>query len=67
LTTFEFVARRASDKDFNLYIFQMNLETSELSKELMKQEVDLFRRYPKSSAFWIGGLSTSPCFLQLPF
>jgi hypothetical protein len=67
LITFEFVARRPSDEDSNFEILEMIWETSEPSKELMKQEVDLFRRYPKSSAFWIGGLSTSPCFLQLPF
>jgi hypothetical protein len=54
-------------KTLTFTFFKMILETSELSKELMKQEVDLFRRYPKSSAFWIDGLSTSPCFLQLPF
>jgi hypothetical protein len=67
LITFEFVVRRPSDKDSNFQIFEMILETSELSKELMKQEVDLFRKSPKSSAFWIGGLSMSLCFLQLPF
>jgi hypothetical protein len=61
------VARRPSDEYSNFEIFEMILETSEPSKELIKQEVDLFRRYPKSNAFWIGGLSMSSCFLQLPF
>jgi len=45
LTIFEFVAKRTSDENFNLNMFEMTLKTSEPSKELVRWRVDLFKRY----------------------
>jgi hypothetical protein len=36
LATFEPVAKKASDENFNLDILKMTLKTSELSKELVR-------------------------------
>jgi hypothetical protein len=43
LTTF--VAKRASDENFNLNMFEMTLKTSEPYKKLARRRVDLFKKY----------------------
>ncbi len=64
LTTF--VAKRASDENFNLNMFEMTLKTGEPYKKLARQRVDLFKKYfdrKVISAFWICGLNMDQCFL----
>jgi hypothetical protein len=39
------MAKRASDEDSNLDILEMSLKTIETSKDVVKQEVNLFHRY----------------------
>jgi hypothetical protein len=39
------MAKRASDEDSNIDILEMSLRTIETSKEVVKQEVNLFHRY----------------------
>jgi len=46
LVNFEYGAKRASDEDSNFDIFEMTSEINEHSKKLMRQELDLFRKYP---------------------
>jgi hypothetical protein len=40
------MAKKASDEDSNVNIFEMTSETSEHSKKLVRQELDLVKRYP---------------------
>jgi len=39
------MAKRASDEDSNVNFFEMTSETSEHSKKLVRQELDLVKRY----------------------
>jgi len=45
LFNYGFVAKRASDEDSNLDIFEMSARTIEPLKEVLRQKVYLFRKY----------------------
>ncbi len=45
LFNFGFVAKKTSDENFDLDIFEMFARTIEPSKEVLRQKVDLFKRY----------------------
>jgi hypothetical protein len=45
LANFKSVAKRASDEDSNLDIFEMTLETSGHSKNLVRRKLDFVKRY----------------------